>query len=381
MKSFYVFLLVLFLVIGFCVIPINPVHSADDSWIQKASMPTARSALGVAVVNGKIFAIGGYNASYLTKNEEYDPATDTWTTKQPMPTPRSSFGIAVCQNKIYVIGGASGNSIMEVVTDVNEVYDPATDSWSQKTKIPLAGEQFQANVLNGKIYLTGGLVSTDTQIYDPSTDTWSSGAPIPTQVYSYGSTVANGKMYVLGGFSQTSNLNQIYNPQSNTWSTGRVVPTPVIGETAAVTTGTNAPEKIYIIGGRVSSSTTANSVNQVYDPATDQWTSGSDMPTARFNFGVALVDDLLYAIGGVASSSHTAAPYNTNEQYTPIGYGTVSSASPSGSVAPTSTIGQGLGGGQLGVILAAVAVVILAVVVVLIFVIRNRQNPKSIAPK
>ena len=379
MKKFSTLFLALLLTIGFCVIPINPVYSAVDSWVPKASMPTARSDLGVAVVDGKIFAIGGYNAGYLSTNEQYDPATDTWTTKQPMPTPRSSFGIAVYQNKIYAIGGATGTSSFELITDVNEVYDPATDSWSQKTKIPLAGEQFQANVLNGKIYLTGGLVSNDTQVYDPTTDAWTSGTSIPTQVYLYGSTVANNKMYILGGSGPgTPNLNQIYNPQTNTWSAGRVVPTPVTGETAAATTGVKAPERIYAIGGRISYSTTATSINQVYDPATDQWASGTDMPTARFNFAVAVVDDLLYAIGGVGSTSHTATPYNTNEQYTPIGYGTVPTSTPPTTATPTPTNGQGLGGAQTLYILAIITVVILVVVVALILALRRRQKPKNI---
>ena len=44
-------------------------------------MPTARSNLGVAVVDGKIYAIGGYNGNNLGTNEMYDPENNTWTTK------------------------------------------------------------------------------------------------------------------------------------------------------------------------------------------------------------------------------------------------------------------------------------------------------------
>lgn len=85
---------------------IETVRAAEDSWIPLEPMPTIRRNLGVAVVNGKIYAIGGKQDNWgLSTNEEYDPATKTWTTKTPMPTPRSDFGIAVVQNKIYCIGG------------------------------------------------------------------------------------------------------------------------------------------------------------------------------------------------------------------------------------------------------------------------------------
>jgi N-acetylneuraminic acid mutarotase len=77
-------------------------------------------------VNGKIYAIGGYNDSSgcLSTVEEYDPATDTWTTKTPMPTTRAGLAIGVVNNKIYAIGGHGGGSLLSTV----EEYDPKYDN-------------------------------------------------------------------------------------------------------------------------------------------------------------------------------------------------------------------------------------------------------------
>jgi hypothetical protein len=58
------------------------------TWALKNPMPTPRTEFGVATVNNKIYAIGGYSGSVLRTVEEYDPATDTWTRKADMPTPR-----------------------------------------------------------------------------------------------------------------------------------------------------------------------------------------------------------------------------------------------------------------------------------------------------
>ena len=97
---------ILILGIFLTIIWVPDVTSTENSWVTLKPLPTIRRDLGVAVVDGKIYAIGGRNDNgRLSTNEEYDPVTDTWTTKTPMPTPRSDFGIAVVQNKIYCIGG------------------------------------------------------------------------------------------------------------------------------------------------------------------------------------------------------------------------------------------------------------------------------------
>ena len=157
MKASALLLALVFLSATF-IITAKPVSAADlGSWTTKAAMHEARSGLGVAVVNGKIYAIGGstlqgsppYTGGIVGTNEEYDTATDTWVFKKPMPTPRMNFGIAVYNNKIYCIGG-------EPRTNINEVYDPATDTWETKAPMPTPRDGLRANVVNGKIYLIGG---------------------------------------------------------------------------------------------------------------------------------------------------------------------------------------------------------------------------------
>jgi len=74
--------------------------------------------------------------------------------------------------------------------------------------------------------------------------------------------------------------------------------------------------------------------NYVYDPLADSWSTGYSMPTPRYGLTVATVNDLLYALGG--GGYDYSDIYATNEQYTPIGYGTVSpTPSPTPSPSPT----------------------------------------------
>ena len=195
---------------------------STDSWTTKASMPTAREDLAAAAVNGKIYAIGGYNdefigdiADFLRNNEEYDPETDSWTTKASMSTRRKGLAAAVVNGKIYAIGGyniASGH------LSTNEEYNPSTNSWTTKTSMPTARQYLAAAAMNGKIYAIGGdgssgQLSTNRE-YDPNTDSWTTRASMPTARYGLAAAAVNRKIYAIGGRQGGSNLsnNEEYTP-------------------------------------------------------------------------------------------------------------------------------------------------------------------------
>jgi N-acetylneuraminic acid mutarotase len=335
MSRSVVAMLVLFFMIASCITMAKPAlasaNVATDSWASKTSMQVARGGLGVAVVKGKIYAIGGSTESgkwpvtneFVSTNEEYDPETDTWTYKKPMPTPRYCFGIAVYENKIYCIGGRTDDG----VTGANEVYNPETDTWETKEPMPTVRVGLEANVVNGKIYLIGGSQNVN-EVYDLETDSWTTRESMPTRVSMYASAVVGSKIYVMGGFAGApifwSNLNQIYDTETDSWSLGTPAPSSVTDGAGGATTGVNAPKRIYILGVSSYNGLGAPPIfNQVYDPKNDSWTAAAT-PVNRLNFDVAVINDTLYAIGGhIHDVLGFIGPSALNEHYTPIGYGTV----------------------------------------------------------
>lgn len=282
------------------VIKVNPVSAPsaiENTWTTKAPIPQEVGSVRAAVVNGKIYVMGG------SSNYEYDPETDNWVAKTPMPTPRWHFGIAVYQNKIYTIGAWESSC-------ANEVYDPSTDTWETKEPMPTNRSGVFANVVNDKIHLIG----TDSHdVYDIATDSWTSKEPPP--LYQFGSVVVDGKIYTFG-WNQT----RIYDPISDSWSLGASPPNPVSSAGVCATTGVMASKRIYVIGGMREWIYILWSGNtQVYDPVNDTWTLGAPMLTARYGLTVAVVNDQIYAIGGAQGMY---SPLSANEQYTPFGYGT-----------------------------------------------------------
>jgi hypothetical protein len=71
-------------------------------------------------------------------------------------------------------------------------------------------------------------------------------------------------------------------------------------------------EKIYAIGGDKSGQNPSIGNNEMYDPSTDTWTTKEPMPTARRNFGITVFKNKIYVIGGDSSSG---GPLGTNEVY------------------------------------------------------------------
>ena len=53
-----------------------------------------------------------------------------------------------------------------------QVYDPATDTWTDKAPMPFASSTDTAGVINGNLYVAGGLHGLNAlRVYDPTTDT------------------------------------------------------------------------------------------------------------------------------------------------------------------------------------------------------------------
>jgi N-acetylneuraminic acid mutarotase len=131
-----------------------------EQWVKKADMPTPRLGHSTCVVNGKIYAIGGYqkaNAPGLTTVEVYDPSSDTWTSKAPMPTGRRQLTLSVVNGKIYAIGGYTNFRQPGLSTVV--MYDPEIDTWTTKSNMPTPRLGLTSSVVNGIIFVIGGALT------------------------------------------------------------------------------------------------------------------------------------------------------------------------------------------------------------------------------
>jgi len=299
--------------------------AAEGVWTRRADMPTARICPSTSVVDGKIYAIGGaqwIQGTYLSTVEVYDPATDTWTRKTHMPTARNGHAAAVVNGKIYVIAGEpSPQASLATV----EEYDPATDTWKRKADIPTKRTFLSACALDGKVYAFGGVTAghpgaewnpSTLEVYDPATDTWTTRARMPVATCVAGACVLNGKIYVMGGVpgglvhDPAVSTVQEYDPATDTWKRKANLPTARACLSVSAVGG-----RVYAIGGGTYGGATFSTVEE-YDPASDSWMTKPDMPAARLYLSTAVVNGRIYAIGG-AREFYPGSGMSTVEEYDP----------------------------------------------------------------
>src|SRR5690606_15831456 len=102
-------------------------NTVTQSFTTLAPMKTPRENAQVVMQGDKIYAIAGRRSgSALNTGEVYDIATDTWTDLTPAFEKRY-FGFAVADDTyIYIMGGETGTNSYKYKTI--EVFDPANNT-------------------------------------------------------------------------------------------------------------------------------------------------------------------------------------------------------------------------------------------------------------
>jgi kelch-like protein 17 (actinfilin)/kelch-like protein 20 len=295
-----------------------------DPWTNKTPIPTGRGFTGGAVVDDKIYVIGGFPSHYAVTgvNEMYDPATDTWTEMDSLPVKRCGHATCAYDGKIYVFGGLYDNPYAYAQNNVH-VYDPQTNTWTQKADMPYKIAFPGIAVLNDTIYLIGGTTNVYTHpvstvmAYDPVSETWSEKASMldPPRAF-VSACVLNGKIYIFGGGDE--NLHhyafdnvEVYDPVTNSWTVKANMPK------GRMAIGTCAKEgKIYAVGGWSDNLVTVTK-NELYDPVSDTWTTKSPLHKMRHTFFFGLVGDKMYAIAGTYPEGGQPIFVYETEEYDP----------------------------------------------------------------
>lgn len=279
------------------------IHALAGTWETKTPMPTGRFGMASGVVNGKIYTAGGFCCvphTRMTVNEEYDPATDTWTTKPPMPTQRADLSGGSLNGLFYAVGGSGPFCC----SSAHEAYDPVTDTWSIRAPMLTPRRALSVASVGGLLHAIGGFIDpgglrADNEAYDPVTNSWSTKAPMPTGRFHMGLVEINGELYAVGGgnFSGSLSTLEVYDPATDSWTTKTPMPTPRHGPTVGVINN-----KLYVAGGvqNFAPSPTVDFLDtvEVYDPATDTWSTETPMLTIRAGAAGQVVNDVFYVIGG-----------------------------------------------------------------------------------
>lgn len=302
----------------------NPNTSLGTLSWKSAAPNVARTELMRAVVNNKLYLLGGYlYNSYLSvaRFDVYDPATNKWTQLPDMPGKISHAGVAADSRYIYMVGGYTVNSAgtKQVFGTKNTYrYDTQTGKWDSLSSLPVNRGAGSSVLVGRTLYYMGGFdekMNNQSAIYtlnlDDSSAKWTLKGNMPGANNHFGMVTLNGKIYTVGG--QTGNdatavfKNTLlsYDPTSAKWTQLTSFGSPNrshIGASTVVYKG-----KIIMFGGEsegavINHPKTVQAV-EAYDPSTNKWSVLTKLPGARSGGAAGMIGDKIVFSTGLVSGT------------------------------------------------------------------------------
>lgn len=238
----------------------------------------------------------------------------SWRPKAQLPYQLQEIYCATLAKKIHVAGGFLVENGQVNVSDHHLIYDPQQDQWAEASQLPAARHHLQLVASGGKLYGMGGFASKEGQDnwimhqqtwrYEPNEQQWSVHSPAPEP---HGESVAaclGDFIHIVGGRRpkggdnsryqdhKDSKSHLVYHPDVDKWS--HAAPAPTARNSAA---GAVIDRLLYVVGGRTVNG--GNSPNlEIYDPSEDKWRSAAPMPQGQGGLAAATVNGNLYAFGG-----------------------------------------------------------------------------------
>jgi uncharacterized protein (TIGR03437 family) len=214
----------------------------------------------------------------------------------------SGNGLVPVADNLYQLGGFDGTGSSNLV----QIYNPALNQWQASAPVPFPTVAAQSAALGSKIFVVGGFipstgaVTNQLQIYDTLSNTWSQGSPAPLAVSGGVAAQVGGKVYVIGGMTDSSEGSlvltdrvQIYQPATDSWSSGSAAPLATTGSSAVV-----VGVRIYLINGRTGEDTVTNRVF-IYDTTADAWQElAQTTPVGVYEAAAGYVNNRIYLMGG-----------------------------------------------------------------------------------
>ncbi|MES2790832.1 MAG: kelch repeat-containing protein [Planctomycetota bacterium] len=162
-----------------------------------------------------------------------------------MHQPSQSPGLVAWKDQIFRVGGLSFKNHVGEETAFNSLaefskYDPQTNTWADLAPLPIPRSSLDAAVVGDKLYVVGGwnLQAGNAQeapwheealVFDLTKldGQWTPIAKPPFVTRALAAAAHNNKLYVLGGMNKDNGISQkvhIFDPQTNAWTAGPDLP-------------------------------------------------------------------------------------------------------------------------------------------------------------
>ena len=282
--------------------------ASGSGWAIAEPMSVARSEHPAVVWGDEIVVVGGLvetavgRAAVTDSVEAYSPGDDSWRDLPPLPSPRHHAMAAVVEDRLFVIGGYSESGF----DAVSEVWELGQSGWAPRSPLPRPVGAGAAVTLDGAVYVIGGSPSSGLLRYDPEADAWTElNAPLASREH-LAAVAHDGQIWAIGGRWGGEELasTEIYTPDEDAWVGGPGMLEPRSGFGAAV-----LGDRIFVAGGEVFSPTVTLDTTEVLQPG-GSFESHQSLPFGLHGNPLTAFDGSLFVLGG---SERAGAVANSGE--------------------------------------------------------------------
>jgi len=274
------------------------------------SSRTSRAGLASAVIDGKIYAVGGHNGSHPLQNMEcLDCENESWSALPAMRARRSYLSAEALGGKIYAVGGSADGRVLNTM----ERFDPVENSWRLWFALPAMGTKrtrLASAVAEGRLYVFGGFDGirdlATTECYDPEHNRWHFLTSMARKRSDVAAAVLRGKIYGMGGQDRDNadpteafDTVEVFDPYSELWNYSPPMQTGRLGLASSALGGAAGGEggdRIVAVGG--SNGREILSSCEYFDPRVGKWEILPSMHVGRLGCSVNVVQGKIYALGG-----------------------------------------------------------------------------------
>lgn len=267
------------------------------SWENIRRMPTPRSEIASAVVEGRIYVVGGVSIrGSLRAFEALDPGTGRWTRCSPLPEKLNHSGVAGHGRSIYVSGGFR-DLFQRKRSDSLWRFDVDTGRWTKVARMPSSRVKHVMIERDGWLHLIGGLRHREIWSYQIEKGTWQTDRipPLP-DLRDHISVLQDGEaLYVFGG--RNGKVPQpdcwIHQVGRDRWSVLTRLPEARGGQTAVM-----HENRIHVVGGEDQRNKQTFRRYDIFDLGSKSWKRGPGFPVPRHGLTSERIGDSWYVIGG-----------------------------------------------------------------------------------
>ncbi|XP_068588383.1 kelch-like protein 40b [Cebidichthys violaceus] len=179
---------------------------ATADWLGMPPLPSPRFLFGLGEAENSIFVLGGRELKEQEQTLDsvlvYDRQSFKWGESEQLPYPVYGHATISHNDVVYVIGGKGDNkSCLKKMC----AYDARRFEWKELAPMKVARSLFGATVHKDKIYVAAGVTDTGltntVEVYDIATNKWSDFEVFPQERSSLNLVSLAGLLYAVGGFA------------------------------------------------------------------------------------------------------------------------------------------------------------------------------------